>query len=218
METPKNKREPIRFLVFSVSMRKDSLNTRLAKLAVESIQQQGGEVDYGMMSEFDCPSFNGDAESTGGNPKGSEEFNKRITANDALVISSPEYNGSMPGLIKNAIDWVSRFRPQPFNEKQVLLLSASPSMVGGNRGVLALRIPLEHLGARVFPNMFSLAMAHKAFSAEGKITDAILAKRFDDNIASFMNLVEAQKHYPCIKKAWVEFLGEKTDAVTERAE
>jgi hypothetical protein len=91
-------------------------------------------------------------------------------------------------------------------------------MVGGNRGVLALRIPLEHLGGRVFPNMFSLAMAHKAFSAEGKIADAMLGKRFDDNIASFMNLVEAQKHYPCIKKAWVEFLGERTDMVTERAE
>jgi len=218
MEPTNNKREPVRFLVFSASMRNDSLNTRLAKLAVESIQRQGGEVDYATMQEFDSPSYNGDTETAAGNTKGAEEFNKRINANDALVISSPEYNGSMPGLIKNAIDWVSRFRPQPFNEKQILLLSASPSMVGGNRGVLALRIPLEHLGARVFPNMFSLAMAHKAFTPEGKITDVVLAKRFDDNIASFMNLVEAQKHYPCIKKAWVEFLGEKTDAVTERVE
>jgi len=218
MENNPDKREAMRFLVFSVSMRKDSLNTRLAKLAKESIEKQGGQVDYATMQEFDCPSFNGDSETTSGNPAGAEEFNRRIIANDALVISSPEYNGSMPGLIKNAIDWVSRFRPQPFNEKQVLLLSASPSMVGGNRGVLALRIPLEHLGARVFPNMFSLAMAHKAFSAEGKIADAMLGKRFDDNISSFMNLVEAQKHYPCIKKAWVEFLGEKTDGVTERVE
>ena len=219
METiPADQRQPIRFLVFSASMRKDSLNTALAKLVKDSIERQGGQVDYATMQEFDCPSYNGDSETVGGNPDGAVEFNKRITSSDALVISSPEYNGSMPGLIKNAVDWVSRFRPQPFNEKQILLLSASPSMVGGNRGVLALRVPLEHLGGRVFPNMFSLAMAHKAFTQEGKIADEKLSQRFDDNISSFMNLVEAQKHYPCIRKAWVEFLGEKTDAITERVE
>lgn len=215
---PTQPREPIRFLVFSASMRKDSLNTHLSKLAKELIEKNGGVVDYASMSEFDCPSYNGDNESAGGIPAGAAEFNKRILANDAIVISSPEYNGSMPGLIKNAVDWVSRFRPQPFNEKQILLMSASPSMVGGNRGVLALRIPLEHLGARVYPGMFSLAMAHKAFNSEWKIADETLGKRFEDNIVSFMNLVEAQKHYPCIKKAWVEFLGEKTDDVTERVE
>jgi chromate reductase len=214
----KNKREPIRFLVFSASLRKDSLNTQLAKLAKESIEKLNGKVDYAEMSEFDCPSFNSDNETAGGNPGGAIELNKRILANDAIVLASPEYNGSMPGLIKNAIDWVSRFRPQPINEKQILLMSASPSMVGGNRGVLALRVPLEHLGGRVFPNMFSLAMAHKAFSADGKLADPTLTKRFEDNIISFMNLVEAQTQYPCIKKAWVEFLGEKTDGVTERVE
>jgi chromate reductase, NAD(P)H dehydrogenase (quinone) len=219
METTSNgSRGPLRFLIFSASLRKESLNTRLAKLAKESIEKNGGVVDYASMSEFDCSSYNGDGESAVGIPVGAIEFNKRILANDALIISSPEYNGSMPGLLKNAIDWVSRFRPQPFNELQTLLMSASPSMVGGNRGVLALRIPLEHLGARVFPNMFSLATAHKAFSPEGKLADEMLAKRFEDNIISFMNLVEAQTHYPCIKKAWVEFLGEKTEGVTERAE
>src|SRR5881394_2569861 len=54
---------------------------------------------------------------------------------------APEFNGSMPGALKNAIDWVSRFRPQPFNGKHALLLSASPSMAGGNRGLWALRVP-----------------------------------------------------------------------------
>ena len=124
----------------------------------------------------------------------------------------------MPGLLKNVIDWVSRFRPQPFNERHALLMSASPSMVGGNRGLWSLRIPLEHLGARIFPDMFSLATAHKAFTVEGHITDATLAKRFEDNLVAFMSLVEAAKHYPCIKKAWVEFLGEQPDPVTERVE
>lgn len=213
-----NKGEPVRILVFSVSQRKDSLNTKLAKLASGVIEKHGGIVDFAHMGDFDAPSFNQDLEVTDFHPKGAEEFRKRLLANDAFIIVSPEYNGSMPGLIKNSIDWVSRFRQQPFNEKHALLMSASPSMMGGNRALWQLRIPLEHLGAHVFPNMFSLAMAHKAFNADGNIADEALAKRFDDNILSFMNLVEAAKNYPCMKKAWVEFLGEKTDSVTERVE
>jgi NAD(P)H-dependent FMN reductase len=209
---------PLRFLVFSVSMRKDSLNTKLAMLAANTVNKNGGVADVASMNEFDIPSFNQDLESEGTHPKGAEEFRKRLMNNDAFIIASPEYNGSMPGLIKNAIDWVSRFRPQPFNELQGLLMSASPSMAGGNRGLWSLRIPLEHLGARIFPDMFSLAMAHQAFSPEGQIANTVLAKRFEDNIQAFMNLVEAAKNYPCIKKAWIEFLGEKPDPVTERVE
>ena len=212
------KREPISFLVFSASLRKDSLNTRLAKIAASLIEKNGGKVDYATMSEFDCPSFNQDLESEGQQPPGAIEFKNRILANKAFIISSPEYNGTMPGHVKNTIDWVSRVRPQPFNEKNALLMSASPSMAGGNRALWSLRIPFEHLGTRVYPDMFSLAMAHKAFTPEGNIADEKLAKRFEDNLVSFMNLVEAAVHYPCIKKAWVEFLGEKPDPVTERVE
>ncbi|HZV43832.1 MAG TPA: NAD(P)H-dependent oxidoreductase [Saprospiraceae bacterium] len=212
------KREPISYLVFSASLRKDSLNTRLAKIAASLIEKNGGKVDYATMSEFDCASFNQDLEMDGKQPDGAVEFRKRIEANHAFIISSPEYNGSMPGNLKNTIDWVSRVRPQPFNEKNALLMSASPSMAGGNRALWTLRVPFEHLGTRVYPDMFSLAMAHKAFSPEGNIADEKLAKRFEDNLVSFMNLVEAAVHYPCIKKAWVEFLGEKPDPVTERVE
>lgn len=206
------------FLVFSASLRNDSFNTRLAKLAALVIEKNGGKADYAKMSEFDCPSFNQDQEAGNQLPKGAEEFRKRILANDAFIIASPEYNGSMPGYLKNAIDWVSRFRPQPFNEHHALLMSASPSMGGGNKALWSLRMPLEHLGARVFPDMFSLAVAHKAFAAEDNIGDAVLAKRFEQNIIAFMQLVEAAKHYPCMKKAWVEFLGEQPDPVTERVE
>ena len=209
---------PMRFLVFSASLRNDSLNTQLAKLAAAVIEKNGGTADFASMSEFDCPSFNQDLEGKGVLPDGAAEFRKRLLANDALIIASPEYNGSMPGYLKNAIDWVYRFRPQPFNERHALLMSASPSMAGGNRALWSLRMPLEHLGTNVFPNMYSLAMAHKAFTPEGNIADATLAKRFEDNLVAFMNLVEAATHYPCIKKAWVEFLGEQPDPVTERVE
>ena len=208
----------MQFLLFSASLRKGSLNTQLIKLAGQIIERNNGKVDLAEMSEFDCPSYNQDLETNGETPAGAIEFKKRLLANDAFIISSPEYNGSTPGLLKNAIDWVSRFRPQPFNERHALLMSASPSMVGGNRGLWSLRIPLEHLGARVFPDMFSLAMAHKAFNTGGDLNDATLEKRFEHNLIAFMSLAEAAKHYPCMKKSWVEFLGEKPDPVTERVE
>jgi chromate reductase len=208
--------EAMRFLVFSASLRNDSFNTRLAKLAKLVLEKNGAKVDFANMSEFDCPSFNQDLELNGSHPQGSEEFNKRLLANDAFIISSPEYNCSIPGFLKNTIDWVSRFHPQPFNERHGLLMSASPSMAGGNRALWSLRIPFEHLGARIFPDMFSLAMAHKAFTPEGNIADATLAKRFEETLVAFMSLTEAAKHYPCMKKAWVEFLGEKPDPITER--
>jgi chromate reductase len=207
---------PLRILVISASLRNDSLNTRLAKLAALSVEKNNGKADFANVSEFDCPSFNQDLDHS--NPEGAEQFRKRLLASDAFIIASPEYNASIPGNLKNSIDWVSRFRPQPFNERHGLLMSASPSMAGGNRALWSLRIPLEHLGARVYPDMFSLALAHQAFSEEGKLNNPTLAKRFEDNIAAFLSLVEAAKNYPCIKKAWVEFLGEKPDPVTERVE
>src|SRR6476646_2345400 len=171
----------VRFLVFSASLRKDSFNKILANLAATILQTNGGVVDLAEMKDFDCPSYNADVEITEGIPSGAEEFRKRLLANDAFVISSPEYNASMPGLLKNMIDWVSRFRPQQFNERHALLMSASPSMAGGNKALWTLRIPLEHLGTRVFPDMFSLAVAHQAFNAEGEIMNATLAQRFENN-------------------------------------
>ncbi len=207
-----------RFLVVSASLRAGSFNTRLARLAARAIERQGGVVDLAAMGEFDCPSYNQDVEEGQGIPPGAAAFRRRLEANDAFVIVSPEYNASMPGLLKNLIDWTSRYRPQPFNERHALLVSASPSMVGGNRGLWSLRVPLEHLGARVFPDMFSLATAHEALSDAGEFVNPTLAERFSANIAAFMSLVEAARNYPCMKKAWVEFLGEQPDPATERVE
>jgi chromate reductase, NAD(P)H dehydrogenase (quinone) len=211
-------REPVRFLVFSASLREGSLNTRLADLAVATIESGGGEVDRGWMREFDCPSYDADVQDASGFPTGAEEFRRRLEGCDAFVISSPEYNASLPGALKNSIDWVSRCTPQPFNERDGLLLSASPSMVGGNRGLWALRIPFEHLGARVYPDMFSLAQAHDAFDGEGRIASPQLQARFENNIINFMDAVEAHKHYPCVKRAWVEYLGERPEPAVDRIE
>lgn len=211
-------RESVRFLVFAASLRENSLNARLAQLAAKALTRHGGIVDFALLTDFDAPSYDQDFQDADGFPRGAEEFHRRLLANDAFVIASPEYNAAMPGALKNAIDWVSRYRPQPFDERHALLLSASPSMVGGNRGLWSLRVPLEHLGARVFPDMFSLAQAHKAFNANGELTSEQLAERFERTIAAFIDLVEAAKHYPRVKKAWFEYLGEQPEGETARAE
>ena len=207
----------VKFLVFAGSMRKKSLNDKLAHLAADVVRKKGGQAEYVCISDFEVPFYDGDMETEDGIPQGAKHFADRLSDSDGLIIASPEYNASMPGVVKNLIDWTSRLRPQPFNGKQALLMSASPSMAGGNRGLWSLRIPLEHLGMRVYPDMFSLAQAHKAFDENG-IADATLSKRFEQTIDCFMELVEAAKHYRGLKKQWVEFLGEQPDAAIDRVE
>jgi chromate reductase, NAD(P)H dehydrogenase (quinone) len=109
-------------------------------------------VDLAAMDDFDAPFYDADVQEIEGFPAAAEELRDRIPASDAFVIASPGYNFSTPGSLKNAIDWITRFLPQSFNERHGLVISASPSMAGVNRGLWALRVPLEHLGARVYPD------------------------------------------------------------------
>ncbi len=208
---------PVNVFVLAASLRAESLNRKLAALAVRVAEQTGATVDLATMNDFDVPAYDGDAETAEGVPQGAKEFGRRLAASDAFILASPEYNASMPGVLKNLIDWTSRLRPQPFGERHGLVMSASPSMVGGNRGLWALRVPLEHLGARIFPDMFSLSMAHKAF-ADDDLADHVLRERFDKTVTAFLSLAEAARHYPCIKKAWVEFLGETPGGVADRVD
>jgi NAD(P)H-dependent FMN reductase len=193
------------------------LNRKLAALAARVAAENGATVDLASLSDFDVPLYDGDAEATQGVPSGAKALQERLADNDAFIISSPEYNASMSGVLKNLIDWTSRLRPQPFDLRHGLLLSASPSLAGGNRGLWALRVPLEHLGARIFPDMFSLSMAHKAFVGD-ELADPTLRARFDKNLLAFLSLAEAARHYPCLKRAWVEFLGEPPGVGADRVD
>ncbi len=211
-------RPPLKVLVFSASLRANSLNDRLASLAAKTVESHGATVDRASMKDFDSPSYDGDLQEAKGFPPGAAALRERLLGADAFVISSPEYNFSMPGALKNTIDWVSRYRPQPFKGKHGMLMSASASMAGGNRGLWALRVPLEHLGAPLWPGMFSLAQAHLAFDEGGRIADAALQEWFEGCVAAFLDQVEAVVHYPAAKTAWVEFLGEHDDPATHRVE
>lgn len=214
MSTPP---QTLKVLVFAASLRAESLNHKLAALAARVAGSHGATVDLASMRDFDVPSYDGDFETAKGIPAGARELHRRLAASDAFIIASPEYNGSMPGILKNVIDWTSRFRPQPFDGRHGLLLSASPSMVGGNRGLWALRVPLEHLGSRIFPDMFSLSMAHKAIVGD-EIADQALRDRFEKTLVAFLSLAEAATNYPCMKRTWIEFLGETPGAGLDRVD
>ncbi|MFF4754873.1 NADPH-dependent FMN reductase [Streptomyces sp. NPDC002514] len=210
---------PLRVLVFGGALRADSANSRLAALVARLVSGTGATVDLAGMRDFGMPLYDGDVEAAEGLPPGALALRDRIDRNDAFVISSPEYNASVPGVLKNAIDWVSRVRPQPFKTKHALLVSASPSLVGGNRGLWALRVPLEHLGTRVYPDMFSLPNSYQAFAEDGTLADTGLQHRLSETVSGFLSLVEADVRYVCLERRWYEFLGDRTEAaITQRAE
>ncbi|MFD3722735.1 NADPH-dependent FMN reductase [Streptomyces sp. NPDC058674] len=217
--SPQDKPEPLRILVLSASLRAESLNTRLALLAERLITDVGAVVDRASLRDFPLPPYDGDVEDADGVPAAAGDLGRRIAEAQAFLIAAPEYNASIPGALKNALDWVSRLRPQPFKDRHALLLSASPSLVGGNRGLWALRVPLEHLGTRVYPDMFSLAAAHHGFTDTGDLTDTGLQDRLAETLQTFLGLVEADTRYVCLERRWYEFLGDRTGApVTQRAE
>jgi NAD(P)H-dependent FMN reductase len=179
----------MRLFAFAGALRRDSLNKKLARLAAAAAERAGATVDLADFREFDIPVYDGDVEATTGVPAGAQAMRARFAAADAFLISSPEYNFSIPGTLKNAIDWISRVNPSVFRGKCGMLCSASPSLVGGNRSLWALRVPLETLGATLHPDMFSLAQAHEAFDQAGDLKDPKLAARLEKMVDAFVATV-----------------------------
>jgi len=172
------------------SLRAASLNRALLALAAAIAEKQGASVDLAALRDFDVPLYDGDVETSSGIPEGVQRLAARISEADGLLIVSPEYNFGVPGVLKNAIDWLSRTKPMPLRGKRALLLSASPSLVGGNRGLWALRVSLEVLGVHVYPDMYSLAQAHEKIDANG-INDPVLAKFLESLLKRFVEEVRA---------------------------
>ncbi|HWB40186.1 MAG TPA: NADPH-dependent FMN reductase, partial [Gemmatimonadales bacterium] len=119
---------------------------------------------------------------------GAQELGRRVAAADGLMISSPEYNFSLPGTIKNAIDWVSRIKPMPLRGKSGMLLSASNGQIGGIRGLWQLRIPLEGLGVTLHPDMYALPWADKQFDAQGRLTEPERQQRLEKMVAGYLEM------------------------------
>src|SRR5258705_1923799 len=125
----------MRLFTFAAALRRDSLNRKLLRLAAQAAERAGAIVDLADFHEFDMPLYDGDVEAASGVPAGAQKLRERFLGADAFMIAPPEYNFSMPGTLKNAIDWASRAQPYAWAGKPGLLMSASPSLVGGNRGL-----------------------------------------------------------------------------------
>jgi NAD(P)H-dependent FMN reductase len=145
-------------------------------------------VDLAELREFDMPLFDADLFLEDGVPHGALELGGRIAAADGLLLASPEYNYSLPGILKNAIDWVSRIRPVPLRGKTCLLLAASNGQFGGIRGLWQLRIPLEGLGMVVYPDMYALPWAEKAFGDGGRLLEPERQARLETMIEGYLGM------------------------------
>jgi NAD(P)H-dependent FMN reductase len=177
-----------KLLAFAASFRRGSWNRKLVELATELARAHGAEVDLADFHEFAMPLYDADLQATSGIPSGAQELGRRVTAADGLMIASPEYNFSLPGTLKNAIDWVSRLKPMPLRGKSGFLLSASNGQIGGIRGLWQLRIPLEGLGVLLYPDMYALPWAEKSFGADGRLTDPERQERLARMVKSYVGL------------------------------
>ena len=129
---------PVQIIGVSGSLRRLSFNTALLQAAQEVLPP---DTSLEIVELHDIPLFNQDVQVEQGFPDAVQRLRDRIAAADALLFATPEYNHSIPGVLKNAIDWVSRAGPNkeyPFNEKPAAMMGASPSLIGTARAQLHL--------------------------------------------------------------------------------
>lgn len=181
----------MKVLVFAASARRESVNKRLAALAASVLEGQGAQVDHAQFEEFDSPLYHGDTETEQGIPPRMRRLIERIENADAVFIASPEYNGFIPGTLKNALDWVSRKRPMPWTDKPIAIVGATPGGGACTRMLATARLPFEYVGAYVFPRTLGVPHASEAFTTEGTLADPALAQRLEKLAADF--LVYAEK-------------------------
>ena len=181
----------MKIFVYSGSLREDSLNLKLSRLIAKVAESHGAEVDFARINDFEMPFYNFDDQQSSGIPAGAQALADRITAADGMILTSPEYNWLPPAVVKNAVDWLSRMQPMPLAGKSILLSSATPSLVGGVRGLMSLRISYEALGTWVYPKMFTLAQAPAAFDDDGNLVNEDLAKMLDAMVADYCSAAVA---------------------------
>ena len=173
----------MKLLVFAGSLRTDSANKKFAREALRLAQEAGAEGEFIDLRDYPMPPYDGDIESGQGIPATTKALADKIAGVDGIIISTPEYNASIPGVLKNVIDWLSRNKPVSMEGKHLLLLAASPGALGGVRVLWHARQPFEMLGVHVFPNMLGLPDAYNAFDADGKLKDD---KRLKPLVESFV--------------------------------
>jgi len=181
----------MKLLAFAASHRAQSINRKLAAIAVTVAKEGGATVDFAEYGDFDMPIYDDEMFDKNELPAAATRFVTRLKKADGIILSSPEYNWSIPGSLKNIIDWASVVTPNPFAGKTALLLSASPSLRAGAQGLVHLKVPLEALGVFVFPRVFTLARAQEALDGSQGFKDAKLTRELEQLVKEFMAMTKA---------------------------
>ncbi|HAZ14763.1 MAG: NADPH-dependent FMN reductase [Bdellovibrionales bacterium GWA2_49_15] len=177
----------------SGSLRAGSYNTALLKSAREAISER---LELKVYTLHDIPLYDGDKESSEGIPWRVKELKEELISSDGLLIVTPEYNHSIPGVLKNAIDWLSR-PPEEikrvFGDRPVALMGASPSGFGTVLAQEAWLPILRTLGMKPwFGKSLHVANADEVFDHAGKITDARISLQLQQFMQGFQSFIEAQ--------------------------
>ena len=166
-----------KILAFAGSLREDSCNKKLVKIAAEGARKAGADVIFIDLKDYPMPIYDQEIETAEGIPPKAQKIKDLMIACQGFLISSPEYNSSISGVLKNVIDWSSRpsTKDEPtlicFKDKFASLMSASPGQLGGLRGLVHLKAILGNIGMTVLPQQQTISNAYEAFDTEGKLTN-----------------------------------------------
>lgn len=165
-----------RIVAFAGSTREHSFNKRLVAIAAKGAEETGADVTLIDLRDYPMPLFDQDLEAKEGKNEHARAFKKLLVNCDGILISSPEYNGSLSAVLKNSIDWATRADEgdvpgslPAFRGKVVSLMSASPGGLGGLRGLVHLRAILGGLGCIMLPAQTTVSSAHEAFDDTGNL-------------------------------------------------
>lgn len=161
----------VKLLALAASIRPDSHNKRLLNIAVAHAKKAGAEVTVLDYAQYNAPIYQG--EDNPALPAVVKTLSDALKSHDGILLASPEYNWSIPGALKNLIDWLSVDPSAPLKGRSALLMCASPSIRGGILGLNQLSLPLAHLGVYVYPHLIAIG------DAAGSITDSALTNPKD---------------------------------------
>ncbi|MFZ0184421.1 MAG: NAD(P)H-dependent oxidoreductase [Nitrosotalea sp.] len=165
-----------KILAFAGSTRVDSFNKKLVKIAAAGAVKGGADVTVIDLRDFAMPLYDGDLEQQEGLPSNARKLKDLMLSHQGFLISSPEYNSSISGVLKNTIDWTSRQSQGEeslacFKGKVAGIMSASPGGLGGLRGLVHVRAILENISVLVIPEQTAISKAHEVFNTDGTLKD-----------------------------------------------
>jgi NAD(P)H-dependent FMN reductase len=168
--------EPPRILAFAGSTRVASYNKRLVRIAAAGAEAAGARATVIDLRDFPLPLYDADQHAADGLPETARALKALFAEHQGLLISSPEYNGGMSGVLKNAIDWVSRGERrgasmEGFSNKAAAIMAAGTGTLGGLRGLVHLRQILTNVGVLVLPQQRAVPRAAEAFDEQGGLRD-----------------------------------------------